>query len=306
MGKQGLEMDKKLDTGEEPTKRRIDLSVAQVAGSAVAAVVAAVLASKLGVYGTVIGAGVVSVVATSGGTIFQHFFKRTGEQLREVTVHARPRGNQPYADNETRVLRTVEVPTDLAAGQVPGEGGFTEATVHGTRKRGLRRSLVGAAVVFAVAMGGITTYELVSQSDLSGDTGTSIGNFVRGGGGEKKDPPAEQPPATPGGGTSGTGEKSGPGTGKQTPDPGASTGSGGKGTPDPGATTTPDPGRTDGGSTGTGQTGGGSGQPTPPAKETPAGNGGTEDADGAADGKSAAGLQQAPPASPRSGATTAP
>ena len=304
-------MDRKSDIGEEPTKRRIDLSVAQVAGSAVAAVIAAVLASKLGVYGTVIGAGVVSVVATSGGTIFQHFFKRTGEQLREVTVHARPRGNEHnapyarYADNETRVLRNVEVPTDLAAGQLPGDGEFTEATVHGKRKRGLKRSLVGAAVVFAVAMGGITTYELVSQSDLSGDTGTSIGNFVRGGG-ERKDPPAERPPATttPDDGTSGTGEKPAPDTGKQTPDPGTSTGSGGGATPDPGATTTPDPGKTDGGSTGTGATGGGSGQPTPPAKETPAGNGGTEDAAGAAEGKGAAGLQQAPPASPRSGATT--
>ena len=49
-------------------KRRIDLSLPQVAGSAVAAVVAAVLASQLGVYGTILGAGVMSVVATCGGT----------------------------------------------------------------------------------------------------------------------------------------------------------------------------------------------------------------------------------------------
>lgn len=81
-------MGDKPDTGTED-KKRIDLSVPQVAGSALAAVTAAVLASTLGVYGTFVGAGVVSVVATCGGTVFQHFFKRTGEQLREVTVHAK-------------------------------------------------------------------------------------------------------------------------------------------------------------------------------------------------------------------------
>ncbi|WP_328308670.1 hypothetical protein OG432_06570 [Streptomyces sp. NBC_00442] len=81
-------MGDKPDTGTEDRKR-IDLSVPQVAGSALAAVAAAVLASTLGVYGTFIGAGVVSVVATCGGTVFQHFFRRTGEQLREVTVQAK-------------------------------------------------------------------------------------------------------------------------------------------------------------------------------------------------------------------------
>ena len=45
-------------------------------------------------YGTFIGAGVVSVVATCGGTVFQHLFKRTGEQLREVTVQAKAGARQ--------------------------------------------------------------------------------------------------------------------------------------------------------------------------------------------------------------------
>ncbi|MFG2718425.1 hypothetical protein ACGFW5_08995 [Streptomyces sp. NPDC048416] len=86
-------MGDKPDTGTED-KKRIDLSVPQVAGSALAAVSAAVLASRLGVYGTFLGAGVVSVVATCGGTVFQHVFKRTGEQLREVTVQAKSGARQ--------------------------------------------------------------------------------------------------------------------------------------------------------------------------------------------------------------------
>ncbi|MFI8993911.1 hypothetical protein [Streptomyces sp. NPDC053542] len=86
-------MDDRTDSKAKPTGRgkRIDLSVAQVAGSALAAAVAAYLAGRLGVYGTVIGAGVVSVVATTGGSIFQHLFRRTGEQVKEATVSTRPR-----------------------------------------------------------------------------------------------------------------------------------------------------------------------------------------------------------------------
>ncbi|WP_327393003.1 hypothetical protein OG533_28655 [Streptomyces sp. NBC_01186] len=91
-------MDKKdipehQDHNEEGNKKRksLDLSVAQVLGSAVAAVVAAFAAGQLGVYGTFLGAGVVSLVATSGGPIFQHFFSRTGEQLKEVTVPPKAR-----------------------------------------------------------------------------------------------------------------------------------------------------------------------------------------------------------------------
>ncbi|WP_185027597.1 hypothetical protein [Streptomyces candidus] len=302
-------MNKKLDTDAEPTKRRIDLSVAQVAGSAVAAVVAAVLASQLGVYGTVIGAGVVSVVATSGGTIFQHVFKRTGEQLREVTVHAKPKGRPAHGDDATRVLRTVEVPTGLGEGQLPGDGEFTDPTVHGSRKRGWKRSVIAAAVVFAVAMGGITTYELVSHETLGGAQGTSVGGALRGGSG-KKAPPAEQPPATtgPGHGTSGTGGTPDPGTGKQSPDAGTATGGQ---TPDPGATTTPDPGGSDESAT----DGGGTRPPAPPATQTPEGgdrsdsagtdgggtDGGSTDGRGGQDGD-----RPLPDAPPAPGPTSAP
>ncbi|MFJ8921594.1 hypothetical protein ACIREK_19245 [Streptomyces sp. NPDC102415] len=115
-------MVQKPQSDAERKERRIDLSLPQVAGSAVAAVAAAVMASQLGVYGTIAGAGVMSVVATCGGSVFQHFFRRTGEQIREVTVQVKhPAGRQvtvrtrepatppvrPEGD-ATRVLRTVD------------------------------------------------------------------------------------------------------------------------------------------------------------------------------------------------------
>ncbi|WP_225102013.1 hypothetical protein [Streptomyces sp. CoH27] len=142
-------------------RKRIDLSVPQVAGSALAAVVAAKLASYFGVYGTILGAGIVSVVATCGGSLFQHFFKRTGEQLREATVVARPREQV-----------------------APALGEFTAGTVYRARvKKSWRRPVVAAALVFGVTMAGITTYELASGSSFSGGAGTTVSDAVSGRGG---------------------------------------------------------------------------------------------------------------------------
>ena len=112
--KQGLEMDQKLDSGAkrydsgtnegtEQKGRRLDLSVPQVAGSAVAAIAAAVGASQLDVYGTIIGAGVVSVIATCGGSVFHYLFRRTGEHLRDAADQARPRGRQVRQRTDARL-----------------------------------------------------------------------------------------------------------------------------------------------------------------------------------------------------------
>ncbi|MFG3498205.1 hypothetical protein [Streptomyces sp. NPDC047928] len=150
-------------------RKRLDLSAAQVAGSAVAAVLAAKLAANLGVYGTVIGAGVISVVATCGGSVLQHLLTRTGERVRGVTAARGPAPNP-------------QVP--------PPEGEFGAPTTHGSRLRGRRRSAIAAAVVFGLAMAGITTYELISGQDLSGTRGTTtFGAVVRGGGA----PPSADP-----------------------------------------------------------------------------------------------------------------
>ncbi|EDY42121.1 hypothetical protein [Streptomyces sp. SPB074] len=81
---------------EQKPAKRFDLSVPQVAGSALASVAAAIAASQLGVYGTVIGAGVMSVVATTGGSVFQHLFRRTGEQLRDAAGQVVPRHGVPH------------------------------------------------------------------------------------------------------------------------------------------------------------------------------------------------------------------
>ncbi|MFF2567231.1 hypothetical protein [Streptomyces sp. NPDC058084] len=209
----------------ENERKRFELSVPQVAGSAIAAVLAAKLASTLGVYGTILGAGVISVIATCGGPVLQHVFKRTGEQMRGAGTQAKPHGPR--------------LPATPEAGHSEE---FGAPTTHGTRVRGWKRPFLGAAVVFLVAMGGITAYELSSGQDLGGTQGsTTFGSAVRGrasgdtGGDKGEEHPSRggTPDVTPG--TGGYGSTGGRGT-HPTPDTTPGTGS-----PTPDVTPTPTP-----------------------------------------------------------------
>ncbi len=252
---QGLEMRHRPDTDtrepeeKEGGSRKLDLSVAQVSGSALAAVIAAKLASTLGVYGTIVGAGVISVIATCGGPLFQHLFRRTGEQVRDVTAAAKPKARQvPLApgprDDRTLLLGTVQAPP-------PHDEEFGAATTHGTRVRGWKRPAIAAALVFGVTMGGITAYELVSGQDFSGTEGrTTFGSVVRGDGSTGRDAPDERPGTAPSGPAQSGRPDGGAGSTPTGATPSQGTGDAGEG-----GTTTP--------STEPTPTGSPSGEPTP-------------------------------------------
>ncbi|WP_246574523.1 hypothetical protein [Streptomyces genisteinicus] len=278
-------------TGSEGTdgakaERRIELSVPQVAGSVLAAVTAAILASQLGVYGTIVGAGVVSVVATCGGPLLQHVFKRTGEQLKEATAHARtgaPAAPSPAGASAADPARPA-----------PRPGEFGAPSTYGARRRGWKRPVAAAAVVFGVAMGGITVYEVAAGQEIGGGTGTTVGSAFRPGGdgadrgGTGRTDPADERPdrdgrdgagtddgstdgGDPDGGASqpspapsaGSGDGTGPGDGGASPEPS------GDGTspapspssPEPGATT-PAPGTSPSGAPSDGATAPGAGDGT--------------------------------------------
>lgn len=419
--------DGKGESGEQGKSKRFDLSLAQVMGSAVATVIAAFLAGQLGVYGTFFGAGVVSLVATSGGPIFQHLFRRTGEQIKEVAVppakgrtrqlpvrdpaegwkddsgldatqamrgtgqvpaagpppdhtehpghpghpehteatrlilsasphDASPHddeardggkgdgqadgpggerspdqvqmldtamvtrmlpgarggnaatggsgsgagsGSGPGADDATRLLGSVDGPVDGSPhgpgdGQVPGEklpgdGEFTGATVHGTRWRGWRRTLLPAVVVFVIAIGGITVYEAIAGHNVSGGKGVSVTDLFRPGGGSSGDSP-DAPPATPDPGQSQDGDDGSTGEGDGSDQRSDEPGTGGKQSPEESGsgsekdtTPTPHPSTSQPGETGSttdpGNTGDGSG----PGDQQDGGNGsGTDKNEGGA------------------------
>nr|WSX49364.1 hypothetical protein OG409_10600 [Streptomyces sp. NBC_00974] len=232
-------------TAPEPDReprKKLDLSAAQVAGSSLATVAAALLASKMGVYGTILGAGVVSVVATAGGPVIQHVFRRTGDQLRES---ARPRARQvpvsgpreepaqepaeERAPDGTMVLREVPLASAPPAGLSEE---FGAATVHGSRVRGVKRTMVASGLVFALVLGGLGTYEAIADTSVSKGGGTLFSVGTQKAGRDK--------PAPPGGGTD---EKGKGGTDPETgnsPSPSRPDGSRSPGAPDPDSSPSPD------------------------------------------------------------------
>lgn len=71
---------------EQRKKPRLNLTTSQVAASALAACCASIVASYLGVAGTVIGAAVGSVVATTGAAIWGHLFRTGGKKLKQTLL----------------------------------------------------------------------------------------------------------------------------------------------------------------------------------------------------------------------------
>lgn len=133
--------------GDPP--RRPSLSALQVAGSALAAVSSAVVASFFGVAGTLVGAALASVIATVGTALYTESLRKTNERLRHL-VGGRPA--RPSAAAGTRPL-----PASLDPRRAPA------------KRSGPRWSRVAvyAVSVFAVAMGIVTGIELVGRQPVS-------------------------------------------------------------------------------------------------------------------------------------------
>ena len=82
-----------------------DLSIAQVVAGALAAVTSMLLASQIGIYGSVIGVGVGSVVSAVASQLYKKFFTASAETMRppvrerfeRVTTSCRPaaKGKRP-------------------------------------------------------------------------------------------------------------------------------------------------------------------------------------------------------------------
>lgn len=273
----------KADGDGQLKSGRIELSVAHVAGSALAAIAAAVLASKLGVYGTILGAGVMSVVATAGGTVFQHLFHRTGEQIKEVRVQAGPRRPAGPA-----MLRRKGPARE-----------YGEPTTHGTRLRGRRRHVLGALAVFVLAMSVITGIEMFSGGPVSNVWGRA-----------GAEPPSATAWAAPPGRVPPGPARRGPAAPSRTP--GASRGGGdpapsprtshGGGAADASTTPTPDSSGSSESGTGSGSESG-TGGATAPGTSAPAAPGSSRTASGGAaeDGTDGSGA-----ATPTPGATGRP
>lgn len=160
------------------------IRISQVLAGALAAVTAALIGSTMGVGGTVVGAGVASVISTIGGTLYLKSIQRTREGVR--TVHAKVVGRSGGAT----VLVTTDDPDPAPT---PGEEVEAEAAEPADRESAeepvvdrpptdRRRRwpvyVVTTIAAFALGMLAVTGVEWLRGESLSGDSGTTFGSIV--------------------------------------------------------------------------------------------------------------------------------
>ena len=141
---------------QDQAKQAAALSVVQVVAGALAAVSAAIIASAFGLAGTLLGAAVTSVVATVAGALYTRSLERARARIR---IRRNPRTGAV----EREVVAPPAAPRPVRWGLVAG----------------------AAALVFALALGGITALELLARrpvASLRGQpapAGTTLGAVVQ-------------------------------------------------------------------------------------------------------------------------------
>ena len=135
--------------------RTIELSAPQILGGALAAASAAVASSWLGVAGTVLGAVVVSVVATVGTALYTHSLERSSKVLRQTLPIERATGRPLHR---------------------PRPRGATAAGAPPSRSRPRWPALaVSAAATCVLGLALLTSFEALVGKPASTLTGSSGG-----------------------------------------------------------------------------------------------------------------------------------
>jgi hypothetical protein len=108
-------------TATRQIEKRSQLKLSQILATVLAAVTAAFLGSRLGVAGTVTGAGVASLISTIGTTLYQQSLDRTSRAARKVRSHVVARtGKQPLLEPEPTEVVELPVPAEQATTEVTG------------------------------------------------------------------------------------------------------------------------------------------------------------------------------------------
>lgn len=180
---------------EERKHTRTELTLTQLVATALASVTAAFVGSLMGTAGTVIGAGLASVITMFAATLYQRSLDRTRSVVRRVGTLRTARGTTVATGD--REPKPGPVPT---AGSGRAADSEAETVFHSpvgtladpentdgalesppaTRRRGPNRVLVSvlSAAAFLLGIGAVTGVELLHGGPLSGgNTGTSVGSI---------------------------------------------------------------------------------------------------------------------------------
>lgn len=177
-------------------RRGLGVSGAQVAGSALAAMTAAVFASWAGTAGTLIGAALASVFATVGSAVYAASLRRSREAVRRTATRAR-------AGVQARTITQGPVHYDQPDAAREKHQAENEEVENGS---GLQipwgRVAATAAAVLLVVVATVTVFEAVTGKPISSllgrndDRGTTVGH-VLGNDPAPKPAPTRTPNETP-------------------------------------------------------------------------------------------------------------
>jgi hypothetical protein len=196
------------DDRPESLAERLDVSGTQVCASTLASVSAAAVASVFGVTGTVVGAAIMSVIATTGSALYTHGIRQTGAKLQQTPVADLTRrvgGAWPRATDDPTEPASPDAEAQPTSGPAAPTPGRDWRAWLAERRWGVA---IGVGLVFVATMGVVTLIELAGQrslADITGNSskGTSIGSIFEGSGGDDPAPgdstttvPGEDPAAT--------------------------------------------------------------------------------------------------------------
>ncbi|MFI9384065.1 hypothetical protein [Kutzneria sp. NPDC052558] len=134
---------------KENGTNRLDIKPTQVAAGALASVTAAVLGSKLGVAGTVAGAGLASVVGTVGASLYERSIHAAKDR---VTARIKQEEPPVGASHDAETVRLMVAPPKREAG-----------------KRRWPMLAAATAAAFVLGMGVLTVVELLDGQATSGN-----------------------------------------------------------------------------------------------------------------------------------------
>ncbi len=196
-------MTEKLpDTPDDDDRKKIRISVPDLIIGATAAVLVALLGSRLGTAGTLAGAAIASTASALANTFLTAGFERTRDGLKLVVTRRRGLLDADDVDTAEHPVVVGEVP-DLAGAGAPPEASpaapparAASAAPAGRAPAGPapagpalgRRKLLGVAAAsvlatagatFAITMGLVTGAEITTGRSLDGRPGgTSLGSIV--------------------------------------------------------------------------------------------------------------------------------
>jgi hypothetical protein len=153
---------------EDKPKPKMDLSLTQTLGGALAAMTAAALGSRLGVAGTIVGAAVASIIAAVAGSLYTASLRHTREKVKTVWSGHVAGSGTPTSVDVVSSVPDWDLPDAASAPQQPVAPRPDRA---GLPWKGV---LTGAIAAFAIAIVALTGFELLSGTAISGGQGTTV------------------------------------------------------------------------------------------------------------------------------------